>query len=469
MTLSSQQEKFCEESEMTPTRTMNRNFLFLWQGQVVSQIGTQLFQVIVILSLKKATESATLVGLLMMAATIPALLLGPLGGAVVDRYSRRAVLISGDFIRGLALTAIALILWFGSHSLVLIVSSLFVYSLLEGTVGAVWQPASMSVVPDLVPKEGLGTANSFLQGSFQICAVLGQAIAGLLFRTVGAPLLMLADAVTYFYAAISDAFIRIPALPAKPVSDEKKPTSFKAEIMEGLRHIHSRAGMRTLFYTMAFFQLVMVPMLILFPFYVEDYLRAGPQWYGFLLAASGFGTFIGYGLGGALKLSARKSSRATVVVMVVMSLCLTALSFAKGPWIALWLIGAVGAMDGFIVLKLLTTLQLATPTEIRGRVFGLLMTITRGLSPLAMGLTGIVADMTHRNIPAIYLICGIAATLLASNVAMRRECRDFLAGEDGSTARVVSFEPKSVTLSEVAETTINAPLLCQLDSLQEIK
>jgi MFS family permease len=454
---------------MAPKRTMNRNFLFLWQGQVVSQIGTQLFQVIVILSLKQATESATLVGLLMMASTVPALILGPLGGAVVDRYSRRAVLITGDFVRGLALTAIAAVLWFGSHSLVLIVVSLFVYSLLEGSVGAVWQPASMSVVPDLVPKEGLGTANSFIQGSFQICAVLGQAIAGILFRIVGAPLLMLADALTYFYAAISDAFIRIPPLPAKPATEEKKPSSFKSEIMEGLRHIHARSGMKMLFYTMAFFQLVMVPMLILFPFYVEDYLRAGPQWYGFLLAASGFGTFIGYGIGGALKLSPRVASRVTVVVMVVMSLCLTALGFVKGPWVAVWLIAAVGAMDGFIVLKLLTTLQLATPTEIRGRVFGLLMTITRGLSPLAMGLTGFIADMTHRNIPLIYVVCGAVATLLASNVAVRRECRDFLAGEDGSAPVAVSFAPVSAVLKEAPDATLSAPLLCQLDSLQETK
>jgi MFS family permease len=452
---------------MVPKRTMNRNFLFLWQGQVVSQIGTQLFQVIVILSLKQATESATLVGLLMMASTIPALVFGPLGGAVVDRYSRRSVLITGDFVRGLALTGIAGVLWFGSHSIVLIVSALFAYSLLEGSVGAVWQPASMSVVPDLVPKEGLGTANSFIQGSFQICAVLGQAIAGLLFRVVGAPLLMLADAVTYFYAAISDAFIRIPPLPAKPADEQKKPASFKREIMEGLRHIHSQPGMKMLFYTMAFFQLVMVPMLILFPFYVEDYLRAGPQWYGFLLAASGFGTFIGYGLGGALKLSARTSSRVTVVVMIVMSLCLTALSLVSGPWAALWLIGAVGAMDGFIVLKLITTLQLATPSEIRGRVFGLLMTITRGLTPFAMGLTGIIADMTHRNIPAIYLFCGVVATLLATNVALKRECRDFLAGEEGSAPVAVSFEPKVATHMETPEATLNAPLLCQLDSLQE--
>jgi hypothetical protein len=124
-------------------------------------------------------------------------------------------------------------------------------------------------------------------------------------------------------------------------------------------------------------------------------------------------------------------------------------------------------MDGFIVLKLITTLQLATPSEIRGRVFGLLMTITRGLTPFAMGLTGIIADMTHRNIPAIYLFCGVVATLLATNVALKRECRDFLAGEEGSAPVAVSFEPKVATHMETPEATLNAPLLCQLDSLQE--
>jgi MFS transporter, DHA3 family, macrolide efflux protein len=446
----------------------NRNFLFLWQGQVVSQIGTQLFQVIVILALKKATESATLVGFLMMASTVPALLLGPLGGAIVDRYSRRAVLITGDFIRGLGLTAIAAVLWTGLHSTGIIVVSLFAYSLLEGSVGAVWEPASLSVVPDLVPKERLEVANSFLQGSFQICTVLGQALAGLLFRIVGAPLLLLFDAITYFYAAISDALIRMPFRARNQTAQERKPTSFKQDILEGLRHIHQGTGMKMLFYTMAFFQVVMVPMLILFPFYVEDHLHAGPQWYGFLLAASGFGTFVGYGLGGALKLSARTSSRATVTVMVIMSLCLTSLAIVSGPLLAMWLIAAVGAMNGFIVLKLLTVLQSATATEMRGRVFGLLMTITRGLTPFAMGLTGVIADMTHRNIPLIYATCGVIATLLASNVALRSSCRAFLAGEDESSPPV-ALQPARPLSEYVSETAINAPLLCQFDSSQEAK
>jgi hypothetical protein len=86
-----------------------------------------------------------------------------------------------------------------------------------------------------------------------------------------------------------------------------------------------------------------------------------------------------------------------------------------------------------------------------------------------MGLTGIIADMTHRNIPAIYLFCGVAATLLATNVALRRECRDFLAGEDGSTPVAVSVEPKVAMRPEASEATLTPTILCQFDSLQETK
>lgn len=421
-----------------PTRGMNKNFLLLWQGQVVSQIGTQLFLVIVVLSLKQITNSPTLVGLFMMAYTIPAVLLGPLGGALADRYSRRMVLVAGDFIRGLILIGIALALWRSPHSVHIIVVSFFIYSIVDGTVGAIWLPASMSVLPDLVPQARLQSANSIIQGSFQVCTVVAQALAGILFRVLGIPLLTLIDGLSYLYAALSDSLIHITKLPPRPVVSSGRFAAFKADILECFRYIHAKAGMRILFYTMAFFQVLMVPMLILFPFYVDQCLHAGPQWYGFLLAASGLGSLVGYGIGGAVKLAPTLSSRITVCAMVLMSLSLALLALVVDRWIALWIIAGIGTMDGFIGVKLLTALQLATPREVRGRVFGVLLTITRGLVPLAMGLTGVVAELTHRNLPLIYLVCGGTCAVLAVNIAARAECRRFLAGQDAHIPLVVA-------------------------------
>jgi hypothetical protein len=77
----------------------------------------------------------------------------------------------------------------------------------------------------------------------------------------------------------------------------------------------------------------------------------------------------------------------------------------------------------------MTILQITTPSEIRGRVFGLLGTIAAGLMPVGMGLAGVVADMTGNNIPAIFMACGAIVSIVTIIIAMGREFREYLAFE----------------------------------------
>jgi DHA3 family macrolide efflux protein-like MFS transporter len=412
-----------------PKRSMSRNFLLLWQGQAVSQVGTQLFQVIAILCLKQATESATIIGLFLMAYAIPNVILGPIGGVLADRYSRRRILIVGDFSRGGILALLAIVLALHAHSTGFLIGLLLLYSAVEGTVTSLWQPSGIAMIPDLVSSEDLSGANSLMQGSFQICTVVAQAFAGILFRVLGTPVLMIIDASTYLYAAISDSLLVLPKSAQASAHPLEKSKPIRTELFEALRYVHMRTGMRTVFYTMTLFQLLMVPMVILFPFYVDQQLRAGPQWYGFLLAASGFGSLAGYAVGGGARVSAEAASRMILVATLAMSLLLLSLAAVSSPWIALLLVAAVGLTSGFNAIRLMTILQMAIPSEIRGRVFGVLMTITQGLAPFAMALTGVLADLAKRNIAEIYLGCGAAAAILSLNIILRPDCRGFLAGQ----------------------------------------
>ncbi len=406
---------------------MSRDFFLLWQGQLVSQAGTQMFMIALLLWLKHATGSATLVGLLMMVATLPGVILGPLGGALADRHSRRAVLVVSDLVRGTTLVSLAAALFFFPDSHTTAVAWLFVAAVIGSCVAAVFQPAGLSLIPDLVPKERVASANSLTQASFQLCALLSQAVGGVLFRVLGAPLLALVDGATYFYSAVSEAFIRVPPRAAPVASTAPAGRRMLAEIRQALAYIQEREGMRMLFYTAALLRFFMVPFSLLFPFYVEGHLKATPDWYGFLVAAAGLGGLVGFIVAGTFKTGRAAGARVIPICLLLASIGLGALGLVSRPWMALVLVLGVGLLNGLVNIKLITLLQVSTPTEVRGRVFGVLRTITEGLAPLAMAITGVVADLTGQNVGLIYVVCGGATASLSLLMATSGECRRFLA------------------------------------------
>jgi MFS family permease len=105
------------------------------------------------------------------------------------------------------------------------------------------------------------------------------------------------------------------------------------------------------------------------------------------------------------------------------------LGLVGNPFIALIMAFLGGVTGGFVTVNITTILQLTTPNEVRGRVFGLLSTISGSLAPIAMGLAGVVADLVNQNVTLIYLACGAAMTGLSVAVLLNREVRSFLAYE----------------------------------------
>jgi MFS family permease len=90
----------------------------------------------------------------------------------------------------------------------------------------------------------------------------------------------------------------------------------------------------------------------------------------------------------------------------------------------------LGALNGFFNINIITMLQTSIPGKIRGRIFGLLMTLTSGLTPISMGLSGIIADVLNQDIPLIYAICGIITVLLSISTSFSKNFRSFLRYEN---------------------------------------
>ncbi len=419
-------------SYQRPKRLLNRDFLLLWQGQFISMLGSQAFSVAMIFWIKRQTDSATLLGLGMLSQWAPAILFGPFGGTLADRMSRRKLLILSDVVRGVAAIALAALVLMVPGRSALILGWLLFLSAVMGICDAFFRPAISASIPDLVPESEVTRANSANRLALDVSTFLGQGSGGVLFRLIGPGVLFFIDGLTYFFSAISEALVRFPPPPATPKKTagwREAGAEFWREVKIGLRYVAGRKGLRYLLFLGPLESFFMVTIVVLLPFYVEDFLHVKPDWYGFLVAAFGAGSFLGSITAGATNLTGRRRTWAYLACAMGFGVVALAFGFPRSPWQALALLLAAGVMSGFNTIHTLSLAQVTTPTEMRGRVLGLLETLGLSTMPIAAATAGVIADLLHRNIPLIYLGCGGALLVVAVIQAWKREVREFLAHE----------------------------------------
>jgi MFS family permease len=419
-------------SYQRPTRFLNRDFVLLWQGQFVSMLGSQAFSVAMIFWIKRQTDSASLLGLGMLSQWVPAVLLGPFGGTLADRWSRRAILIVTDVLRGLAAIALAALVLFDPGRSGTILVGLLILSAVMGVCDAFFRPAISASIPDLVPEADLTRANSANRLALDVSTFIGQGLGGVLFRIIGPGILFFVDGVTYLFSAAAESLIRLPPPPPKSAATggwRAAGAGFWRELKVGLRYVASRKGLRYLLFLSPLDSFFIITIVVLLPFFVEDYLHVKPDWYGFLVAAFGAGSFLGSITAGATNITGRARTWAYLICAVGMGPAAVAFGFVRTPWAAMGLLFAAGLMVGFNTIHSLSLAQITTPPEMRGRVLGLFETLGLSTMPLAAGTAGVVADLLHRNIPLVYFGCGAGLALVALIQAGKKEVREFLAFE----------------------------------------
>ncbi len=409
---------------------MNRDFVLLWQGQLVSQLGNQAFLLGMMYWLMETTGSASLMGMMMMAALLPGVVAGPLGGALADRHSRLGIIVTSDLIRGVAGVAVAAAVFAGSRDTRLVVGLLFASGLLGGLINAAFQPAVAAAIPDLVPREKVASANALNQFSLQASILVGQAAGGLLYQWLGAAQLFLFDGATFLFAAVSSSFIR---LSSKAPKAEKSATqafaAYARDTLEGFRYVRSRSGMALFLGVSAGINFLAMPVIVLLPFYVAETLRSDPAWYGFLLAALGGGSLLGYLLVGWMRLNGARRSRFMMAALLGTASLIAAVGTVRNPFVALTLFASVGVCIGFVNILIMTLIQVTTPDEMRGRTTSLVIALSSAAAPVGMVLGGFLGDATGKNIPAIYIASGLLMLALVAGAAMLPAFRDFLAAD----------------------------------------
>lgn len=400
---------------------INFNFFLLWQGQIVSQIGNQAFIIASIFWLKEEVNSATLVGLLMGIMGIAPVIFGAWGGTLADRYPRKLIMVLTDALSGLLLfLLIALLSCLPSLSLK--IASLFIIAFLLEALATFYRPSVMAMIPDIVPNSELFKANALTEGSAQLARAIGQALGGVLYSIMGALKLILFDAITFLFSALSEAFIKAPE---SHLRREERPPLLE-ELRAGIRYVLKEKGIRDLLLGSGGLNFFAFPIITLFPFYIGDFLRLGAQWYGFAMGAFSLGNLLGFYFAGALRLKGYQ--RFSVNLALILSI-LSLIPLLVIPRIDAVILSTFfnGLFVGYFNVKTITMIQLRVPKDFLGRVFGILDTIIIGLSPLSMFLSGLAYDLTKGAVLQIYALAIGAMAIISLWLLLSRSFQEDLA------------------------------------------
>jgi MFS family permease len=338
----------------------DRDYRWIWSGQVISGIGNQITRVALPFQVYVLTGSTLAVAALTFFQLVPILLFALGAGSLADAVDRRRLLMvtqSGMAVCSLVLTALAL---GGDPPL----PALFAVAFLAAGLGAVDQPTRSSAIPRLVPPERLPAAIALNQLNFQMASIVGPAVGGLLIAAVGVAGAYAVDAVTF--AATLTALFAIRPLP--PLGNVARPGI--AAIAEGLRFARQRRAILGSF-VIDFNAMVFGMPTSLFPVLALDVFRIGPEGFGLLAAAPAVGSFLGALLSGWVS-SVRQIGRAIVLAVVGWGLAITAFGLLTFAFPLAWIcLALAGTADVFSAVFRSTLVQLETPDNLRGRVMSI--------------------------------------------------------------------------------------------------
>ena len=266
---------------------MNRTFFMLLSGQFVSQTGDKLHMIALSFWVLKATGSSAKMGAVLAASLIPSLVIGFFSGAVVDRYSRKHIIIGTDLMRGLILALFAVFFYFEWINFYMILAM----QMLLSVNAAFFDPAIPSVIPQIVDEKDLAAANSTHQFVNGFSTIAGAFSGGIFISMFGYLWVFVVNAVSFLLSAFFECFIKIPPLPEHS-TEKKGATGIFSDLKQGYRYILSDKALLIILLMVMIIHFFVGSIEIFMPVIANAISDDGARNLGFFQTAFGGGTII---------------------------------------------------------------------------------------------------------------------------------------------------------------------------------
>ena len=382
----------------------NPSFTRMWLAQLISTIGDSFALITSGILVYRITGSALSVGLMLMATSIPTLLIGMIAGVYVDRINRKKIMIVSDISRGVLIALIPFLVHYN-------VNWLYVIVFISSSISTFFSPAYDSVVPEMATDEDLTAANSMIAISSFGSTAVGFAASGLL-AAYSISTAFYIDSATFFISALLISGIRIA--PLKVEEKSSVPVVVK-NLRAGLKYLLSGRILRSMIIiSMLYAFMAGLGNTLLLPFATKA-LGATTFEYGLQEGLTSIGFVIGSLIMARYAVRLREGLW-VIIGLMGMAVFYFAYSFSRSIPFAIVVIGFAGLMNSPYAIARRTILQRNTDREMRGRVFGAIMTIGNFMMLIGMGAAGLADSFGPRVmmqvVAIINLSCGVVAMLV---------------------------------------------------------
>lgn len=395
----------------------NKDFILLFLGGFVSRIGNGIHNIALIWFVLDLTKSGSATGFVLLLSTLPTVIVGPFSGLIADKFNRKNLIVYMDIIRGIVVIWLGYVVYIGIANLF----HISIATILIAVATSFFNPAVTASFPNLVQDQLLQKANSLNHFSMNFTQIIGAAIGGLLIAQFGIAAVFLINGVSYLISAFSELFLKIPDVKIEEENIDK--STFLNEIKFGFNYLWSKKEIVTLFTVAILLNFLLTGLMILgIPYIFKEILTVNSKLFGYAQSIFPAGAVVG-----SLILSQipefKEYSKVLFYSLNIQSLTIISLGVLILPallislevmsiyYLLIVVLFISGIFNAIINVPITVLLQRMIPDNLRGRINGLLSTMSMGLVPVSLAVTGLLIDLVP--VYSLFMIGGALSLALS--------------------------------------------------------
>ena len=380
----------------------NKDFILMLQGNAVSDIGDLLYSVAIGYWVYEQTGSSALMGVMSSISMFVTMFLSPFTGSIVDKCSRKGMIVGMDVLRGLIMLVLGVLLYMSK----LTIPGVLVAAFLASMCSVFFNPAVNTLMIDIIPHDDMVRGQSVFSASNALINMVGKAFSGVLVAFLGVPLIVVLNGVSYLISALSETFINVP----RTVQQGEKVTvkGILRDFSRAVKCIFADKFLKTLVPSILLLNLLAAgPVTLMLPFCLEK--GFSMEQYGLLMSVEMAASLVCVIVMGVVK-TTPKVRYWLQAIGFVSSLVLSILTYLSTGFVmlavCLFLSTGLNAVGNTI---LNAALMLGLPDENRGAILGFIEAACVGGCALSAVIYGLLGDLFPLY---IVFIAGCVLTML---------------------------------------------------------